>query len=239
MPEPKLPVIEIFGPTIQGEGPIAGQVVGFVRLGGCDYRCSWCDSMYAVEPREVRANARKMTVAEILEELPPCDTVILSGGNPALSRGEDLVAAIHASGRKIHVETQGSRWKEWLGSVDLLTVSPKAPSSGMASKAWEDSQAFMLAWNLADQPCDLILKIVVADQTDLQWALDLRNLLDPGREIPFFLSALTPPECSLEEVASSYRNLCDLVLTKDEARDHRPIVLPQLHVIAWGHARGV
>ena len=52
------PVIEIFGPTIQGEGAEAGLPTHFVRLGGCDYRCSWCDTMYAVDPATVRANAR-------------------------------------------------------------------------------------------------------------------------------------------------------------------------------------
>ena len=51
------PVIEIFGPTIQGEGSEAGLATHFIRVGGCDYRCSWCDTMYAVDPAAVRANA--------------------------------------------------------------------------------------------------------------------------------------------------------------------------------------
>ena len=42
-------VSEIFGPTIQGEGALIGQPTVFVRTGGCDYRCSWCDSLHAVE----------------------------------------------------------------------------------------------------------------------------------------------------------------------------------------------
>ena len=47
-------VVETFGPTIQGEGPYAGRVCHFVRFGGCDYRCTWCDSMHAVDPGLVR-----------------------------------------------------------------------------------------------------------------------------------------------------------------------------------------
>ena len=49
-----LPVVEIFGPTIQGEGAEAGIPTHFVRVGGCDFRCSWCDTMYAVDPEIVR-----------------------------------------------------------------------------------------------------------------------------------------------------------------------------------------
>ncbi|MGB2992770.1 MAG: 7-carboxy-7-deazaguanine synthase QueE, partial [Paenisporosarcina sp.] len=42
----KIPVMEIFGPTIQGEGMVIGQKTMFVRTGGCDYSCSWCDSKF-------------------------------------------------------------------------------------------------------------------------------------------------------------------------------------------------
>ena len=44
-----LRVVEIFGPTIQGEGALIGEPTVFVRTGGCDYRCSWCDSLHAVD----------------------------------------------------------------------------------------------------------------------------------------------------------------------------------------------
>jgi hypothetical protein len=51
------PVVEVFGPTIQGEGAMAGLPTYFVRLGGCDWRCAWCDSMHAVDPAQVGAVA--------------------------------------------------------------------------------------------------------------------------------------------------------------------------------------
>ena len=63
------PVIEIFGPTIQGEGAEAGLPTHFVRFGGCDYRCSWCDTMYAVDPAVVRATPSALSVDEIVERL--------------------------------------------------------------------------------------------------------------------------------------------------------------------------
>ena len=46
----QLRIAEVFGPTIQGEGALIGEPTVFVRTGGCDYRCAWCDSMHAVDP---------------------------------------------------------------------------------------------------------------------------------------------------------------------------------------------
>src|ERR1700755_3591138 len=132
------PVIEICGPTIQGEGAEAGMPTHFVRLGGCDYRCSWCDTMYAVDPTRVRANAERLSVDEILARLVGLGGqprwVTLSGGYPALHRLEALVEQLHEAGFLVAAETQGSVWRPWLASLDRLTISPKAPSSGMATE---------------------------------------------------------------------------------------------------------
>ena len=106
-----LPVVEVFGPTIQGEGELAGVPTAFVRFGGCDYRCSWCDSLFAVLPEDVR-RAPRMTPAEVAAALAALEGspewVTLSGGNPALLELGELVALLHASGRRVTVETQGS-----------------------------------------------------------------------------------------------------------------------------------
>ncbi|RWD90497.1 MAG: 7-carboxy-7-deazaguanine synthase QueE, partial [Mesorhizobium sp.] len=53
-------ISEIFGPTVQGEGPLIGRPTVFVRTGGCDYRCRWCDTLYAVLP-EFREDWTLMT----------------------------------------------------------------------------------------------------------------------------------------------------------------------------------
>lgn len=73
----KHPVIEIFGPTIQGEGALIGAPTHFIRFGGCDYRCIWCDSMFAVKPEEVRENSEKLDYEQILTR------IISLEGNPA------------------------------------------------------------------------------------------------------------------------------------------------------------
>src|SRR5579864_7525809 len=88
------PVVEIFGPTLQGEGPDMGRPAYFVRLGGCDYRCTWCDSMYAVDPGQVRLAAR-LTEPQILARIKALaagpNLVILTGGNPALHDLDGLI----------------------------------------------------------------------------------------------------------------------------------------------------
>ena len=61
-------VSEIFGPTIQGEGALIGLPTVFVRTGGCDYRCSWCDSLHAVDS-EFRHDWRPMSAADVLAEV--------------------------------------------------------------------------------------------------------------------------------------------------------------------------
>ena len=61
----RIRISEIFGPTIQGEGPLIGRPTVFVRTGGCDYRCTWCDTLYAVLPA-YRNEWAFMTPADIM-----------------------------------------------------------------------------------------------------------------------------------------------------------------------------
>ena len=235
-----LPVVEIFGPTVQGEGPDAGKPAYFVRFGGCDYRCSWCDSMHAVQPAEVRANAERLSVGQILnkvDELPDGpELVVISGGNPALLDLTELVAEFRHSGKRIAVETQGSRWREWLANVDRLVISPKPPSSGMAGpRQFEEMGAFM---EKAASMVASVLKIVVFDHDDLDWAA-ARHREYPA--LPLYLSAGTDvglsSEDTLEVLRERYRWLCETVALRADLASAR--VLPQLHVIAWGTAKGV
>ena len=234
------PVIEIFGPTIQGEGAEAGVATHFVRLGGCDYRCTWCDTMYAVDPKAVRETSQRMTPDEIVDAVNALggrpEWVSVSGGNPALHELAPLVDGLRAAGYKVAVETQGSIWRPWLARVDRLTVSPKPPSSGMAST--EHGEAFA-AFMRAAEPvaARVVLKIVCFDEADVQWA---KVRIAEWPQAPVFLSAGTPvpaPGDVRTAVAASYRWLCERVASDPDLAGVR--VLPQLHVIAWGDATGV
>jgi 7-carboxy-7-deazaguanine synthase len=236
------PVIEIFGPTIQGEGAEAGLPTHFVRVGGCDYRCSWCDTMYAVDPESVRRESIRMSGAEIIEALKALDGaplwVSISGGNPALHKLDPVVEQLHDAGFLVAVETQGSLWRDWLGSVDRLTVSPKAPSSGMASDEHERQfHAFMACARATSRFERVVLKIVCFDAEDLRWA---KRVGRSYPELQLMLSAGTPVPASgpvREAVGERYRWLCERVAGDPDLGSAR--VLPQLHVIAWKEARGV
>ena len=135
--EKKFPVIEIFGPVIQGEGVMAGHQTNFLRLGGCDYRCSWCDTMYAVDPDQVKENSTMMSTNEIIAGLVdlhnkyPVATVTISGGNPCMHKIDGVIHMLNEARWEIVVETQGTLWQDWLLGCALVTISPKPPSSSM------------------------------------------------------------------------------------------------------------
>lgn len=133
-------VSEIFGPTIQGEGALIGKPTVFVRTGGCDYRCSWCDTLYAVLP-EHRAEWARMEPEAIFQQVRKLSgdrptMVTISGGNPAIQPLESLIELGHEHGYTFALETQGSLAKPWFAKLDYLTISPKPPSSGMDTD-WE------------------------------------------------------------------------------------------------------
>ncbi|HEU0193437.1 MAG TPA: 7-carboxy-7-deazaguanine synthase QueE [Gaiellales bacterium] len=236
----RFPVVEVFGPTVQGEGALAGVPTAFVRFGGCDYRCSWCDSLHAVLPEAVR-EAPRMTTDQVVQALDGLGAawVTLSGGNPALLDLGDLVAAVQAGGRRVAVETQGSVWRDWLGRVDLLTISPKPPSSGMASPEHDAETAAFFEKAVAAGP-RMALKIVVFDEADYRWARDFH---ERWPALPFHMSCGTsPPRAgeshseTLDRLGERYRWLCERAAGDPAMID--ATILPQLHVIAWGHEKG-
>jgi len=236
-----LPVVETFGPTVQGEGPDAGVPAYFVRFGGCDYRCHWCDSMYAVDPAQVRLNAEALEPVAIVKRLqtlkPGPRLVVLSGGNPVLHELGELVKELHRVGMRVAVETQGSLWRAWLANVDRIVVSPKPPSSGMTTPT-HTKQFRAFCAKLAAGQCEWDIKVTVFDQSDLEWVVQLQAEL-PDRRL--YLTAGTDvgltDEATMTRLRARYRWLCEAVALRPPLAGAR--VLPQLHVLAWGTERGV
>lgn len=159
----RLRIAEIFGPTIQGEGAVIGVPTVFVRAGGCDYRCSWCDSLHAVDSAyrhewtPMRADEIMAEVARLSGDTPI--TVSLSGGNPAIQDFAPLIALGKSAGYGFVMETQGSVAREWFGELDTLILSPKPPSSGEVV----DWEIFAECVNATTRK---VLKIVIFDETD-------------------------------------------------------------------------
>jgi 7-carboxy-7-deazaguanine synthase len=122
----RIRISEIFGPTIQGEGPLIGRPTVFVRTGGCDYRCSWCDTLYAVLP-EYHDEWVWMTAPRIIalvNELAGGNPVLVSvsGGNPALQPLHPLIALGRRKGHSFALETQGSVAQPWFAELDWLIL---------------------------------------------------------------------------------------------------------------------
>ena len=174
-------ISEIFGPTIQGEGALIGTQTIFVRTAGCDYRCSWCDTGYAVLP-EFDNDWKNMDAESVFNKIESLSNkqamwITLSGGNPAMQNLEPLIKLGQAKGYKFSMETQGSIAKPWFALLDQLTFSPKPPSSGMRFKhkglqRCLDACETLEIINSQTHP-DVSLKFVVADQDDLLWAKEI------------------------------------------------------------------
>ncbi len=241
MPSP-IRISEIFGPTIQGEGALIGQPTVFLRTGGCDYRCSWCDTLHAVDS-EYRHDWKPMQADEIFEQIKTLSgekpiMVSLSGGNPAIQPLAPLITIGKADGYKFALETQGSIAQDWFAMLDVLTLSPKPPSSGEKT----DWQKFDACLKAADQKPETAMKIVVMDDTDYAYARDTASRYP---HLPLYLQPgnHTPPPADDDDAQIDINGIMDrmLWLVDKVAADqwHNVHVLPQLHVLLWGNKRGV
>ncbi|WP_456274435.1 7-carboxy-7-deazaguanine synthase QueE [Bacillus sp. AK031] len=237
----KIPVLEIFGPTIQGEGMVIGRKTMFVRTAGCDYSCSWCDSAFTWDG-SAKSDIRMMTASEIWEELNSIggkrfNHVTISGGNPALiSSIEELLAIFKEKGIKSALETQGSKWQDWFMDIDELTLSPKPPSSGMKT----DFAILDTIVQKLKNHKDYSLKVVIFNDEDMKYAVDLHERYP---EASFFLQvgntnlAAGEGEGLLSQLITDYEKLIEAVTESERLNNVR--VLPQLHTYVWGNKRGV
>ena len=211
-------ISEIFY-SIQGEGVEIGLPTVFVRLFACDLRCSWCDTMYAVEGRDFK----KMTVGEVragIEEFG-CKRVCITGGEPLIRKDEagELAEELIKDGYGIVLETSGHKMPPPVFWTDncVISMDCKCPGSGMQGR-----MDFGLFEKL--RPRDQ-LKFVIADEADYEYAKQILSKYSIAANIIFQpaggqgLGWIT--ERVLDENLKQVR------------------VLPQLHRIIWGDRRGV
>lgn len=114
------PVMEHFY-TLQGEGAYAGCAAYFIRLGGCDVGCVWCDVKESW-PTDAHPS---YSIAELLAEVKkyPGKIVVITGGEPSMHNLEPLTSAFQAEGYRMHIETSGTH--PLTGNWDWVTLSPK------------------------------------------------------------------------------------------------------------------
>ncbi|WP_071394247.1 7-carboxy-7-deazaguanine synthase QueE [Bacillus tuaregi] len=240
----KIPIIEIFGPTIQGEGMVIGQKTMFVRTAGCDYSCTWCDSAFTWDGTG-KALIKQMDAEEIWQELVSLagegfSFVTISGGNPALLPNlSGLIDLLKKKGIKICLETQGSKWQDWFYDIDQLTLSPKPPSSEMKTN-FHRLDKIIDRLKLASKIENTSLKVVVFTNEDYDFAKQVHFRYP---EIPFYLQVgnddnqTKDNEQLVSHLLMKYEKLIDKVMQDKEL--HQVRVLPQLHTYIWGNKRGV
>ncbi|MBK3959276.1 7-carboxy-7-deazaguanine synthase QueE [Staphylococcus haemolyticus] len=235
----KIPVLEIFGPTIQGEGRVIGRKTMFVRTAGCDYRCSWCDSAFTWDG-SAKEDIKLMTAEEIYSQLKKIggdrfDHVTISGGNPALIKGiQDLVDLFEEKQIYTALETQGSKFQPWMRQINDLTISPKPPSSNMKPN-------IDILDSVIEQCIEstLNLKVVIFDDDDYEFAKMIHHRYP---NIPFYLQVGNPyldddVDNHTEKLLSRYEALVDRVMASNDM--NQVYVLPQLHTLLWSNKKGV
>lgn len=121
--------------TLQGEGAHTGRATYFIRLGGCDVGCHWCDVKESWD-----AGLHEMMDAEKIAEIAAsyCKTIVITGGEPLMWNLDILTQKLHSLGCRIHIETSGAY--PLSGELDWITLSPKKtmlPKTEIYQKAHE------------------------------------------------------------------------------------------------------
>ncbi len=154
----KLPLMEEFY-TIQGEGHNMGSAAYFIRIGGCDVGCHWCDT----KPSWDATHFPPTSADKIAERASafPAKTVVVTGGEPSLYPLDYFTAKMKSLGIRTMVETSGAH--PLTGDWDWICLSPKKfspPRKAIYNNAHE-------------------LKVVIEKEADLEWAEQNAELVNP------------------------------------------------------------
>lgn len=151
-----LPIVEQFY-SIQGEGCNTGKAAYFIRIGGCDIGCSWCDTKYSWKA----ADHPMVDVKSIAWNATDCgaDSVVVTGGEPLMWNLGPLTALLKEIGIKTYLETSGAY--ELTGTWDWITLSPKKGAPPVPE-----------IWHKADE-----LKVIIEAGTDFEAAESYRTMV--------------------------------------------------------------
>jgi 7-carboxy-7-deazaguanine synthase len=144
-----LPVMESFY-TLQGEGYHQGKAAYFIRLGGCDVGCTWCDVKESWDADKHPLVAIENLILKVIET--EAEIVVITGGEPLMHNLDGLTMALQGEGLRTHIETSGAY--SMSGQWDWICISPK-------------KFKFPLSENLpqADE-----LKVIIYNKSDFDWA---------------------------------------------------------------------
>ena len=146
-----IPLVEEFY-TIQGEGFHTGKAAYFIRVGGCDVGCSWCDTKFSWNPSLHPLVPAEQILDHVLEH--PAAAVVVTGGEPLMVNMDYLTGLLKKEGIETFLETSGAY--EYSGIWDWVCLSPKPNSPPLPDM-----------YQRADE-----LKVIIASEEDLNWAQD-------------------------------------------------------------------
>ena len=215
--------------SLQGESTYAGLPCVFVRLTGCNLRCSWCDTEYSFY------GGKKLTPEQVLEEIqdlsPGGGLVEITGGEPMLQEKELLpfMQRLLDAGYKVLLETSGERALEHVPTAVVKVVDVKCPGS-------DEGDSFRLENLETLTPHDEV-KFVISDRNDYEFALDftLRHGLAPRVNAVLFSPAFS-------KAASGARDASHCLLDPQQLaewilEDNLPVRLGlQIHKLIWDPA---
>lgn len=231
-------VNEVFGPTVQGEGPSSGQRCAFVRLGGCNLSCRWCDTPYTWDWKGVSDEGRaydprqeltQRTTDEVLEALLAMDValIVISGGEPLQQQKRliPLVRSLRDRSIAVEIETNGTiaPTDELVSLGVRFNVSPKLAHSGEP----ESRRIKPSALQKLHKTPGVAFKFVCRTHDDLAEvaALQERTGLAPVWIMPEGKNQL--------DVTRHLSDIAGEVVRRGWNLSTR------LHVLAWGDRRGV
>ena len=145
----RLPLVEDFY-TLQGEGRHTGRAAYFIRLGGCDAGCRWCDAKYTWNSEAHPLVDVEEIVGRAVQS--PARSVVVTGGEPLMYPLDYLTGRLHECGKEIFLETSGSH--PFSGEFDWVCLSPKKQRMPLDE-----------AWGRADE-----LKVIVETEQDMAFA---------------------------------------------------------------------
>ncbi len=154
-----LPVMEEFY-TLQGEGFNTGQAAYFIRVGGCDVGCKWCDVKESWNSSDFPPVPTDGVIRNAVSY--PARAIVVTGGEPLLYNMDYLCTELHLQQVRIFLETSGSQ--PFSGSWDWICLSPK-----------RDAPPLEEMIKLADE-----LKVIIHDETDFKWAEENAQRVSPA-----------------------------------------------------------
>lgn len=230
-----VPTSELFGPTLQGEGPYAGRPVQFLRLMGCNLSCSWCDTPYTWDGKrfDLSEERTELTGSEIAQALMPGTDLVLSGGEPLIHQDNaGLLYALDAArelGCRVHVETNGTILPStnFRARCSIWIVSPKMAHAG--SHRGKQNPALHRGWaDIGRWNWHAHLKVVVRNASDVE------EVFSWAREIGWPTSRVwvMPIGTTSEELLARWEEIASTAALL------RINATQRLHVLAWGDCKG-